>query len=91
MVRQNVKADGLRQQLLADYRRTLERFRIPGKVYEKEDVLASGAPVVVDSPAVMCALLHMGLPHGDYTHDGKHGQKLFLLDEFDRITEYLED
>lgn len=91
MVRQNSKSDGLRQQLLADYRRSLERWRIPGKVYEKEDALASGAPVVVDAAAVMCALLHMGLPCGEYTHDGKHGQKLFLLDEFDRLTEYAEE
>jgi hypothetical protein len=51
--------------------------------------LASGAPMVVDSPAIMCALMGMGLPHGDYTYDGKHGQKLFLLDEFDRLTEYM--
>jgi hypothetical protein len=52
---------------------------------------ASGAPVVVDAADIMCALLHMGLPCGDYTHDGKHGQKRFLLDEFDRLTEYVED
>jgi hypothetical protein len=91
MVRQTAKSDGLRQQLLADYRSTLERFRIPGKVYEKEDALASGAPVVADSPAIMCALLHRGLPHADYTYDGKHGQKLFLLDEFDLLTEYVDE
>jgi hypothetical protein len=91
MVRQNAKSDGLRQQLLADYRRSLERWRIPGRVYEKEVALDSGEPVVVDSPAIMCALMHMGLPCGDYTHDGKHGQKLFLLDEFDRLTEYTEE
>ena len=91
MVRQNAKADGLRRQLLADYRLSLERWRIPGRVYEKEVALESGAPVVVDSAAVMCALLHMGLLCGDYTHDGKHGQKRFLLDEFDRLTEYAED
>jgi hypothetical protein len=53
--------------------------------------LASGAPVVVDSAAVMCALSHMGLPHGDYTYDGKHGQKLFVLDEFDRLTECVDE
>jgi hypothetical protein len=91
MVRQNMKSDGLRRQLLADYRRSLERWRIPGKVYEKEEALAAGAPVVVDLSAVMCALSHMGLPCGDYTYEGKHGQKLFLLDEFDRLTEYVED
>lgn len=90
MVRQNVKADGLRQQLLADYRRSLERWRLPNRVYEKEVALASGAPVVVDAADIMCARLHMGLPCGDYTHDGKHGQKRFLLDEFDRLTEYVE-
>jgi hypothetical protein len=91
MVRQNAKSDGLRQQLLADYRRRLERWRTPGKVYDKEVALASGAPVVVDSAAVMCALSHMGLPHGDYTYDGKHGQKLFVLDEFDRLTECVDE
>jgi hypothetical protein len=91
MVRQNVKADGLRQQLLADYQRSLERWRIPGKVYDKEVALASGAPVVVDAADIMCALLHMGLPCGDYTHDGKHGHKRFWLDEFDRLAEYAEE
>lgn len=91
MVRQNVKADGLRRQLLADYRRSLERWRIPGRVYEKETALESGAPVVVDVADIMCALLHMGLPCGDYTADGKLGQKRFVLDEFDRLTEYAEE
>ena len=47
--------------------------------------------MVVDAPDVMCALLHMGLPCGDYTYDGKHGQKRFLLDEFDRLTECTEE
>ena len=88
MKRTKSKSNGLRQQLLADYRGSLEHWRIPGKSYAKEAALASGAPVVVDSAAVMCALMHLGLPCGDYTHDGKHGQKLFLLDEFDRLTEY---
>jgi hypothetical protein len=89
MVRLVAKSDGLRQQLLADYRRSLERWRTPGKVYDKEVALASGAPVVVDAADIMCALLHMGLPCGDYTHDGKHGQKRFLLDQFDRLNEYV--
>jgi hypothetical protein len=91
MVRQNVKADGLRRQLLADYRRSLERWRIPGNVYDKEAALESGASVVVDAADIMCAVLHMGLPCGDYTADGKHGQKLLLLDEFDRLTEHVEE
>ena len=91
MRRRKSKSDGLRQQLLADYRGSLERWRIAGKVYPKEAALESGAPVVVDSAAVMSALMHLGLPCGDYTYEGRHGQKLFLLDEFDRLTEYPED
>jgi hypothetical protein len=89
--RTTAKSDGLRQQLLADYRRTLERWRRPDGVYEKEVALESAAPVVVDAADIMCALLHVGLPCGDYTHDGKHGQKRFLLDEFDRLTEYVDE
>jgi len=89
--RTRAKSDGLRLQLLADYRRSLERWRIPGKVYDKEAALESGGPVVVDSAAVMCALQHLGLPCGDYTYDGKHGHQRFLLDEFDRLTEYAEE
>jgi hypothetical protein len=89
--RTNGTSDQLRQRLLADYRRSVDRWRIPGRVYDKEDALASGAPVVVDSAAIMSALMGLGLPHGDYTYDGKHGQKLFLLDEFDRLTEYVEN
>lgn len=91
MKRTRAKSEGLRLQLLADYRRSLERWRIPGKVYDKEVALESGGSVVVDAPAVMCALQHLGLPCGDYTYDGKHGQKLFLLDEFDGLTEYVEE
>jgi hypothetical protein len=89
--RTTAKSDGLRQQLLADYRASLDHWRIPGKVYEKEVALESGAPVVVDPADIMCALLQMGLPCGDYTHDGKHGHKRFLLDQFDRLTEYAEE
>ena len=91
MARQNTKADGLRRQLLADYRRSLERWRVPGKIYDREAALESGAPVVVGSPDIMCALSHMGLPCGDYTYDGRHGHKLWLLDEFDRLTEHVAD
>ena len=91
MRRTTAKSDGLRLQLLADYRRSLERWRIPGRVYEKEAALESGDPVVVDASAVMVALQHLGLPHGDYTYDGKHGHTLFLLDEQNRLIEYVEE
>jgi hypothetical protein len=54
---------GLRQLLLDDYRRSLERWRQPGKAYEKEEALACGVPVVVGAADLMCALMHAGLPH----------------------------
>lgn len=82
---------GLRQLLLDEYRRSLERWRKPGKVYEKEEALASGAPVVVVAADLMCALMHAGLPHSQYAFGGRDWGKAFLLDEHDRLTELTDD
>jgi hypothetical protein len=81
---------GLRQLLLEDYRRSLERWRKPGKVYEKEEALASGAPVVVGAADLMCALMHAGLPHSQYAFGGRDWNKAFLLDG-DRLLELPDD
>lgn len=66
---------GLRQLLLDDYRRSLGRLRIPGRVDAREQALASGEPVTVSSAQLMCA----GLPYAHFAFGGADHGKLFRL------------
>jgi hypothetical protein len=77
---------GLRQLLLDDHRRSLERWRIPGRVDERERALESGEPVTVPSAQMMCALMHAGMDYRPYAFGGVHADKLFELED-DRLTE----
>jgi hypothetical protein len=78
---------GLRQLILADHRRSLQRWRIPGRADELEDALESGAPVVVSASRLMRALLHARLPCDRLAFGGQDHGKVFLLDERDQLTE----
>jgi hypothetical protein len=85
--RNSSRTDGLRQLLLDRHRKSMERWHIPGRRCEFEDALVSGKAVVVSSAQIMSALMHAGLPCEAYTRAGKLGNKLWLLDENDRLTE----
>lgn len=78
---------GLRQLLLDDYRRSVERWRIPGRVDEREHALESGEPVTVSAAQMMCALMHARLPYDRFAFGGADADKLFQLDEHDRLIE----
>jgi hypothetical protein len=82
--------DGLRQLLLEDYRRFLERWRIPGEVYERELALESGAAVVVSSSQLLRAFIHGGLPHRTLAYGGRDWAKTFALDEHDQLAEWID-
>jgi hypothetical protein len=69
----------------------VERWHIPGRRCEFEDALVSGKAVVVSSATNMSALMHAGLPRDEYTYAGKLGCKQWLLDENERLSEYIED
>ena len=88
MGRRVSRNDGLRQLLLVDYRRLLERWRIPGKVYEREVALESDAAVVVSSSQLLRAFMHAGLPHRTLAYGGRDWGKIFLLDEHDQLAEW---
>jgi hypothetical protein len=90
-VKRATTATGLRELLLADYRRRLERWRIPGRVYEREQALESGAPVEVSATDLMLALMHAGLPDARFAFGGVAWDKVYLLDERDRMIELAAD
>jgi hypothetical protein len=69
---------GLREQLLGREQRRLKRWRIPGRVYEAEEALKSGAPIVV-SAAILASVLP-GQSFGSGSDD-----ELFLLDERNQL------
>ena len=57
--------------------------------------LRSGRPVVVvvvvvSSSTLLSALMHAGLPHRELAYGGRDWHKCFVLDEHDRLTEYVE-
>jgi hypothetical protein len=76
---------------LEDYRRSLELWRIPGKVYEREVALESGAAVVVSAAQLMRAFMHAGLPYRTLAYGGADWHKTFVLDERDQLSEYVEE
>ena len=90
MGRRVSRNDGLRQLLLEDYRRFRARWRIPGKVYEREVALESGAAVVVSSSQLLRAFIHARLPHRTLAYGGRDWGKTFVLDEHDQLREYVE-
>jgi hypothetical protein len=89
--RNNSRTEGLRRLLLDRHPKSMERWHIPGRRCEFEDALVSGKAVVVSSTTNMSALMHAGLPRDEYTYAGKLGCKQWLLDENDRLSEYIED
>lgn len=58
-----------------------------GRVDEREQALASGEPVTVSSAQLMCALMNAGLDYRRFAYGGADADKLFQLDEHDRLTE----
>ncbi|BBZ38735.1 hypothetical protein [Mycobacterium conspicuum] len=83
----NTNTSGLRGLLLAEYRRSLKRWRISGRTYEVEEALNSGAAAGVSSAQIMRALFAAGLPCADYCHGGRHYGATFLLDERGELLE----
>jgi hypothetical protein len=53
--------------------------------------LREGRPAVVSATTVMCALLHAGVDCRRYAFGGADWGKVFVLDEYDRLTEYVEE
>jgi hypothetical protein len=77
----------VRQLLLDDYRRRLERWRLPDTVYPYEEALASGAAVEVSDGRMFSALHAAGLDWRPYAYGGQHWRKSFLLTERDELIE----
>jgi hypothetical protein len=80
-------ASGLRELLIAECERSLHRWRIPGRVYEYEGALKSGAAVGLSSARLMRALSAARLPCDDYCYGGRYFRSTFLLDERDQLSE----
>jgi hypothetical protein len=91
MVRRVQRNDGLRDLLIAEWDRSMLRWRIPGRICEYEEALKSGRPVVVSSSSMLRAFMAAGLPTGRLAYGGSDWGKTFLLDEHDRLTEYRPD
>lgn len=58
------------------------------------DELKAGRPVVVGSSTLLCAMMAAGLPEATYRRfcwGGPDFEKLFEIDEQDRLTEWTDD
>jgi hypothetical protein len=91
MVRRIQRNDGLRDLLIAEWDRSMLRWRIPGRVSEHEEALKAGKPVVVSSSALLRAFMHAGLPYRNLAYGGRDWGKTFVLDERDQLTEYNDE
>ena len=61
---------------------------VPGGIAEQElEDLRAGRPVVVHSDRLLSVFLREGLPVDRFCHGGPDFEKLFRLDEHDRLTE----
>jgi hypothetical protein len=80
VTRRGSTTTGLRQLLLDDHRRSLQRWRIPGRVDERERALESGESVTVSSAQLLCALMHAGLPYARFAFGGADADKVYVLD-----------
>jgi hypothetical protein len=91
MARRVQRNDGLGDLLIAEWDRSMLRWRIPGRVSEHEEALKSGKPVVVSSSTLLCAFMHAGLPHRTFAYGGRDWGKSFVLDERGQLSEYVEE
>ena len=91
MARRLQRNDGLRDVLIAEWDRSMLRWRIPGRVSEHEEALKSGKPVVVSSSTLLRAFLHAGLPYSSYAFGGREWGKTFVLDEHDQLREWVPE
>jgi hypothetical protein len=87
MVRRIQRNDGLRDLLVAEWDRSMLRWRIPGHVSEYEKALKAGERVGVSSSQLLCALMRAGLPHDAFAFGGRDWGKAFVLDERDQLSE----
>jgi len=90
MARRVQRNDGLRDVLIAEWDRSMLRWRIPGRVCE-EEALKAGEPVVLSSSALLRAFMHAGLPYRSYAFGCRDWGGTFVLDEHDRLSEYVDD
>jgi hypothetical protein len=91
MARRVQRNDGLRDVLIAEWDRSMLRWRIPGRVCEHEEALKAGKPVVLASSALLRAFLHAGLPYSSYAFGGREWGKTFVLDEHDQLREWVPE
>jgi hypothetical protein len=87
MARRPGNNSGLRNLLIADRERFMERWQIPGKPDEHLEALRAGEEVLVGSAQLMRALMHAGLRHDDFAFGGRHYKTVFVLGENDQLAE----
>ena len=89
---QQARSDGLRELLIADREYRLPGCPEPGPWFgrtrdELLEELKAGGPVEVGSATLMCALMHAGLDYRRFAFGGADWDKVFVLDERDKLTE----
>jgi hypothetical protein len=84
-------ATQLRDMLIAQWDRTMIRWRIPGHLYPYEEALKAGADVVVTSGRLARALTHAGLPADRFDDGGPDTGKPWLLGADDTLTEIRDE
>lgn len=88
--RPSKQSNGLRELLIADREYRLPGCPKPGQWFgsvrdELLEELKAGGPVVVGAATLMSALMHAGQDYRRFAFGGADGDKLFLLDEHNRL------
>jgi len=87
-VRREENSSGLRGLLVAEWDRSMARWRILGRVSEYEEALKSGAEVLVSSSQMLRALSLAGLSYRQFAYGGSGWGKTFMLDDRDQLHEW---
>ena len=88
MARRPRNNSGLRELLIAEWDRSMKRWRIPGDgPCEHEVALKGGQAVGVSSETLLRAFMLAGLRCDDFAFGGRHYKTGFVLDENDRLIE----
>ncbi|WP_155946648.1 hypothetical protein [Mycobacterium sp. URHD0025] len=70
---------GIRALLVAEWDQGMKRWRIPGHIYEYEEALKGGRPVVISTDRLLSAFTLAGLPANRFGFGGVDHGKWFRL------------
>jgi hypothetical protein len=88
-MRREATTGPLRELLIAEWERRRERWPLAeGQRDEKLEDLRAHVPVVVHADTLLSVFMRARLPHAQFCYGGSDYEKVFVLDEHDRLYEW---